>query len=578
MKRLIIAAFVLGISLKLGQTAEAATAYNFFDLSAGISHKSGTIYDGMWNDGLNWVATNGADAVFVDGRTFETKNISPALRYLGVGQVVSAAGDGSRIWLIAGTPGANEYLTLTPSYKNLVFAELTPTGNRRADLSTSIPAGYSSVVLFGVNGNIFVLFPSQSTLPARLYKYVDGSLTEVALPNSAQNLPSYSYTYDHGHLIGFWIDNGVAKWISFDGRNWDEAGIPETMGYEDALRYIRARGLLIRGWIDESYVKYAYPLQNARDHFNIASRRPDGTTLLGGYGTNGLRLVLLSPINNPYADEDEIGNIQLTATAVKGTTSKYVLRAEAQSDVTFIRLLKNGIGITKCSGRVCTATVDVKGTADRFEAYGQWRNGELGRPVTSRAVVLRDTAAIQEIRPWHGAYGFAEAKSTIQPNSLNPTELEKTAWHLDFSHTLVLSGNLQTQIIDGKPIYSYPSDLKTLTQAAADWNKAKAEIFVEGQRAAVCRPDESADSQLAYWKALSQKAQYISATMTIRHCVASFDKKDVPDAKYTGGGYRYGAYWQYPSPAQIRVYAKISWKEKGRTIMTISPTDTITYQ
>lgn len=577
MKRLIITAFVLGFCLGLGQTAEAATAYGFFDLSAGIPHKSGAAFDGLWTDGTHWFATNGADALFIDGRTYQTKNVSPALRYLGVGQVISAAGDGNR-WLVAGTAGTTEYVSLAATSKNLVFAELTQNGNTRVDLSAYLPEGYYSVALFGVGGRIFVLFPGYSIKPSRLYVYGAGALTEVAIPDGALDSFSYSYTYDQGKLIGYGYDAGTIKWSAFDGQTWSPINIPDAWTYEQAQNYIRARGLLTRGWGDERYINYAYPLKGSRDRFNLASRRPDGASLLAGYGTNGLRLVLLLPVNNPVLDEDELGEVSLTATPVPGTTSKYSIRAEAWSEVTSIRLLKDGIGIKKCAGRVCTATVDVKGTADIFEAYGQWRNGELGRPLTSRAIVLRDTAAVQEVRPWFGVYGGQEAKSTVQPDSLNPSESEKTAWHLDLSHALVLSGALKTETIAGKTVYSYPSNPKSLAQAAADWGKAKAEIFVEGKSAATCRPDESADRLLPYWQALARQAQYISANLTIRHCAASLDKKDASGAKYINAGSHSGAYWYYPPPSQIRVYAKLSWLEKGKTIMSISPTDTITYQ
>lgn len=577
MKRYILAACVLGLSLGVGRTASAAQAYNFYDLSPSIPHKSGTVYDGMWNDGKSWFVTNGADSLIVDGTTYAVKNVSPALRYLGMGQVVGAAGDGSR-WLIAGLAGTNEFLSPATMGKQAVFIEFSAQGVRRVDLSSYLPEGYSSIVPVGVNGRIFVLFPGYYQKQDRLFAYAEGKLAEIAIPESATGSSIYQYTVEKGRLLAYRYAEGKSHWSVFDGQNWGTTNILEAVAPNQAQCFVQARGVLNRGWTDEQCVHYAYALKDSRDRFRIASRRPDGAALLGGYGTNGLRLVLLLPINNPYLDEDEIGNIRLTATAVPGSGSKYVLRAVAASDVSFIRLLKNGIGFKKCSGRVCEAVVDVKGTADRFEAWAEWRNGELGYPLTSRSMVLRDRQAVQEIVPWHGSFGLQQAKSTVQPDSFNPTVLEKSAWHLDFERLRVISDAPICKTMAGQTTCGYPSKPSVLAQAFNEMNQAKAEIVVENKVFASCQANPLANGTLDLWKLKSTKQEYISAPLKISRCAASINKLDVPGAQVINTGYRTGSYTYYPNPAQIRVFAKITWKEKGKTYMMISPTDTVTYQ
>jgi len=573
----ILAACAGSLAMQTAPVAAAVVGYTYFDVSPSIPHKSGKFFGGVWNDRNDWLVTNTSEVLLVNGTDHRVTDLTSEIQRAGMFYVQQAAGiDGA--WLLVGTTNTAGISYLTTSDAR-IFVEIRDGKARRVDLMPTIRAAnptaatsywYSYLNVFRAGSYIFLASQLSYSDPVHVYAYADGSLTEVFFTQEQSILLRGGLVQDGDRVMTQGTTSAVTQgqWDVFDGRTWTTEQYPETADYSAKALFSAVRGLtesnlypIYTAW--DGRLANAYGMTKPRDAIAVANRRPDGTALLSGYGTNGLRLIVASPVTDPIAQEDELGSVYLTVVRVPHSSSRYVLTARADGSVKDIRILKDGIGIAKCLAQTCTITVDVKGTADRFEAWADSTYGIL-QPLTSKAVLLYDTLGLGGTPVWTTPYGTNDnAWTWASPSSFKNDAYGRMSWHVGASRSVQLNQSVCTY----KQSPTYPGyssachlklDPKKTADALATISSLRTDIYVEGVKHTSCTTPAI---DLANARALLQSANTtVSAYLQTRiaDCGISLTRQDGRD--------------------QVRIYAKISWTSDGKRYVQVTPTDTITFE
>ena len=579
---LIIAACAGALAIQTAPVAAAVVGYNYFDVSPSIPHKSGKFFGGVWNDHNDWLVTNTSEVLLVNGTDHRVTDLTSEVQRAGMFYVQQAAGvDGT--WLLIGTTNSAGTSYLATSDAGIfsdarIFIEIRDGKARRVDLMPTIgiaptsSAGYwySYKNVFRAGSTIFLASQLSYTDPVHVYTYADGALTEVFFTQEQSILLRGGLVQDGDRVMTQGTASAVTQgqWNVFDGLTWTTEQYPETTDYSAKALFSAARGLtesnlypIYTAW--DGRLANAYGMTKPRDAIAVANRRPDGAALLSGYGTNGLRLIVAFPVTDPIAQEDELGSVYLTVARVPHSSSRYVLTARADGSVKDIRILKDGIGIAKCLAQTCTVTVDVKGTADRFEAWADSTYGIL-QPLTSKAVLLYDTLGLGGTPVWTTPYGTSDSAWTwASPSSLNNDAYGRMIWHVGASRSVQLNQSVCTY----KPSSTYggylsacylKSDPKKISDALATISSLRTDIYVEGVKRTSCTTSATdiANARALLRNASTTLSAYLQTRIT--NCAISLTHQDGKD--------------------QVRVYAKISWMENGKKMVQVTPTDTLTFE
>ncbi|MFH1621311.1 MAG: hypothetical protein ABIB04_04485 [Patescibacteria group bacterium] len=582
MKRLFsLGFFSLALLLITPATVLAETTYQFNDLSPSIPHKSGSNFNGIWNDRNNWLVTNGYDTLLVDGKNYSIANLVPAIQTNGMYSIGSVAGVNGT-WLILGSTDGSDYF---PSWnftnKNLLLLKYADGKTKKIDISllkNILNDVYSTELVFSAGSRLYLLIKSYDQ-NARLFEYINESFSEVTVPDWV--IPKLEYIGD------FISENGAIKkpiysgtsveWLTFDGA-WQTETIAEAADYASYIKYSVARGYISR---HDSYqnvdynVLAAYGMKNPRDAVLQANRRIDGSALITGFGANGLRLILALPVNETFVDENKSGTLNLTTARVPLSMSKYVINVHSTGPVKFIRIMKNGLGVAKCYAENCSMTVDVNGTADRFEAWAESAY-DLNRPLTSKAVVLRDTSLVTETPSWHAEHNQSTAWSWLQPSSFLHESGETVSWHVG-SYLSMPVNYVETkcEILSGRyicrDIALNPTDLERVFK---NFKTFTVENYVEGKLANKCT---ISDQVISTTRTNTLSAKIINPRVDIKDCPVSVSIADSPTVNVTKNYNGYSYQTNVPI-GQVRVYSKVSWTENSKKKVTISPTDVIHFK
>lgn len=578
MKRLIL---VLGISVfsLLATPAEArASAYAYADLSTTIPHKSGGRFDGVWNDTHDWLVTNGHDLLSVNGTSFAVTNVTPALYRVGMAGVYHAAGmDGT--WLLYGTSDQAEaadpfgyYLDSSCTF----FAVMRRGVVSRVDATAVERRNYQGIYVFRAGHALFV-FTEDADRTVRLYELAGGRLERRSIPLWVEPDRFEHLVYEGTNAL-FHRHNNGGIWISFTGSAWSEVRIPETEADAQRRAFIAARGDSFWGREPSFYVNHelacTYEMVNPRDAIERASRRLDGVTLLTGFAENGLRLVLASP----YAHHG-IGSVSLTVSRMPGSAGRYRLTAHANAPTQYVRILKNGVGIAVCRSAHCTTEVDVSGSADRFEAWAQPVHVR-SYPVTSRAIVLRDTASVLETAVWYPhANQPRETESAYEtwadPGAFCSEADGRVSWHVGSTVSYFVQQVYgQWEGDTYRTWFRANADGVSRVRRAVD--TLTVNVYVEGERAYACMLSEAAREALKNQiQAQVTRRENVSIAISINDCIASLSRERLM-SRFDVNDPRYAAYRD--DELHLRVYAKVSWAHGDRKVVAISPTDLVRFK
>lgn len=577
MKRLFIAFTLAILGFIVLPAAASAASYSYADLSTTIPHKSASKLDGLWNDTRNWLTTNGYMLYEIDGGSYALTNRTSAMHRVGMYGLYSAAGmDGT--WLVFGTGDGTRAKSASGYYydaEDSFFAVMRNGAFTRVDANAVHRQKYQRVGMFRAGRGLFVLTESADRV-TRLYELMGNQLVARSIP-AWVNAEDFGYGVNEGFDMLFSRNQEFETWVRFNGIEWSTVRISETKDWRQIRLFVKARGDAY--WGRDAYFEvnhelaHMYGMVDPRDALLRASRRPDGTALLTGFAENGVRLVLASP-----SASVGIGTVHLVVEPL--SANRYRLTATASASVYYIRILKNGIGIAKCNGtRRCEVEVDVTGSADRFEAWAQPLNSRA-YPLTSRAVVLRDTYRVLETGVWYPHANQeritrGEYWAWAQPGSFQHEYAERMSWH-----TSVYLPEYVQQVfgrwVENKYETTFEADPDSVDRIKKTIDTLTVDVYAEGERVKRCKLPENERNELleTIQKQTDRKAN-VSVSIDVKDCIASVAREDIRNLR-TWNADQYNYYLH--SEIRVRTYAKISWDRGDRKVVTISPTDLVTFK
>jgi hypothetical protein len=577
MKRLFISLTLAIFGFVALPVAASAASYSYADLSTTIPHKSASKFDGLWNDSRNWLATNGYMLYEIDGGSFALTNRTSAMHRVGMYGMYNAAGmDGT--WLVFGTGDGTKAKSTSGYYydaEDSFFAVMQNGAFTRVDANAVNRQKYQRVGLFRAGRGLFVLTESSDRV-TRLYELIGNQLIARSVPSWVK-ADEFGYGVNEGLDMLFSRNKDFETWVRFNGIEWSTVRISETKDWRQIRRFVKARGDAY--WGRDSYFEmthelaHIYEMVDPRDALLRASRRPDGTALLTGFAENGVRLVLVSP-----SASVGIGTVHLVVEPLSPT--RYRLTATASASVGYIRILKNGIGIAKCNGtRRCETEVDVTNSADRFEAWAQPLNSRA-YSLTSRAVVLRDTNRVLETGVWYPHANQervtrGEYWTWAQPGSFRHEYAERMSWH-----TSMFLPEFVQQVfgrwVENKYETSFEADPDSVDRIKKTIDTLTVDVYVEGEHVKRCKlPESERNELLTTIQNQIDKKTNVSLSIDVKDCISSVAREDIRNLR-TWSADQYNYYLN--SEISVRVYAKISWDRGDKKVVTISPTDLVTFK
>lgn len=557
---------------------EAQKHYNLQDISPYLPQKAGHMYDGVWSDGKDWLVSNGTLLLTVEGKTGKLANLSRQLDNQRIYGIYNAAGEDGTWLVVATADGNNITHTWDPVNPSAIrYLEIKDGVIKPVTINLPFPAdGFGHAPLaFRANGRLYLITRPSPDVPSRLFEYANGSVTEVTIPDWAQErLKPYStLLFRDGDALGafnFPTPTDFQELI-FDGE-WRLTNAPGVVDGITEMRYAASREILERGGLTADIggnIAIAYGLGAPRDALLFASKRDDGAALLSGFGANGARLLIARPVIIFPGYDNWVGTINLTVKRVPGSSSRYVLTAKGTQPLQTIRILKDGIGILRCDGSLCETTVDVKGTADRFEAWGV-SIYPIAYPITSKSVLLRDTDRIADTPSWNTDDGSEIAWSWLRPSDFTRPETDRATWNIG----TYLQETIPYSTVRTRGDYQFVPSKTGVAQAIAHAASLTVETFLEGRLSTTCKPPVQ---RLAELQQNIVRYGYGMSTIRIDACPASVAKTEAVMQNVTRSYGPY-VYTTQDYASEVRVYGKVTWTDSKGVHVLISPTDVVRFE